>query len=327
MPFKRNISDYGVHTLHSFTLDYGKVVNDIDVEYITSGIPKYDDEGYISNAIVFCPTVKGNRSILKSVYESTKETSFKKDDFFFIIITPFGTPNSFSPSSSGLNDEFPQYNIKDIVNFKRQFLAEKFKIKKLFAIVGEDMGGYEVFTWGCEYSDDMESLIIVNSDFKVSGYRHIISKGFEAIIESNEDYYSDDYSISLSQTIAAIHTLLFAQSLSEKTFNNLSNDEIDVLMDDFVDESLMIDIYDFYMKNSSIRGYDVEDKLEDIRARTLIIYSDVSIYFKQRANVDFLKSSIENSEFILYESERETIYDDEDYSVLAEGIISFLNGF
>ena len=38
---------------------------------------------------------------------------------------------------------------------------EKLNIEKVHAIVGRGMGGYEVYTWACEYPDEMEFLVIV----------------------------------------------------------------------------------------------------------------------------------------------------------------------
>ena len=56
-------------------------------------------------------------------------------------------------------------------------------------------------------------------------------------------------------------------------FENISNVEIEVMMDDYVDEGLFMDVYDFKYRNDSILKYDVEDKLSNIKAKALIINS------------------------------------------------------
>ena len=174
---------YNKHTLKTFELNYGKVMENVTVEYITSGNPKYDENGYITNAIVFCNKQNGQPSVIRGAHNYLESKGkFNKGDFFFIVITSLGIPNSYSPSTSNLMSDFPEYNIIDIVNFKRQFLSEKFKIKKIFGIIGEENEGYEVFTWACEYPDDMDFILILNSDFKTSGYRFIISKCFDSIV-------------------------------------------------------------------------------------------------------------------------------------------------
>ena len=313
------------YIIKSFELDYGKVLENIDVEYKVSGTPKYDEDGHITNAIVYCPIFNGSMSILQGAHQYLKrEASFDDNEFYFITITSFGAPDSYSPSTSDLRYDFPVYSIKDIVNFKRQFLAENFKIKKLQGIVGEEIGGYEIFTWATEYPDEMDFVLILNSDFKISGYRLIISKGFEAIIDSIEEYNSPHYSVALSKAIVAINTFLFAQSSSEKVFSKLSNDEIEVLLEDFIDEGLSTDIYDFNFRNNAILNYNVEDKLSNIKAKTLVIYSNDSIYFNEPVDVDVLKSNIENLTVLTYDSKKESYFDEEDYSLIGKEVIAFL---
>lgn len=312
--------------LESFELEYGKVLEDIPVEYSTSGVPKYDGEGNITNAIVFCQTREREFSILQGSHKYLKSKgNFNIDDFFFITISSFGVPGSFSPSTSGLKSDFPQYSIRDMVNFKRQFLMENFKIKKIFGIIGEENGGYEAYAWACEYPDDMKFIMLFNSDYKISGYRFVISKGLEAIIESNEDYYSNPYSTSLTNVMVAVNTIMYAQFFSEKTLNNLANYEIEALLDDFVDEGLSFDIYDLNFRNNAFLNYDNTDKLANIKAKTLVIYSDDSIYFNQPVDENVLMDNISDLKILSYDSQKENYYDWEDYSLIGEEVISFLN--
>ena len=316
--------NHGIYVLESFELEYGKVLEDIDVEYFTSGIPHYDDEGYITNAVVFCPGYAGKTSVLEQAHEYLKGAGeFDKNEFFFIMVTSLGVPNSYSPSSSGLNHEFPEYSIKDIVNFKKQYISENYRIRKLLGILGEENGGYEVFTWACEYPDDMEFILVLNSDFKISGYRFIISKGFEKIIESNNDYYTDNYASSLSNSMMAIYTILFAQSMSEKVFSRLTTDEIEIYMEDFLDDALTRNIYDFNLKNNAVLNFNVEDMLTDIKAKTLIIYSDDSVLFSHPLNLEIVENSIEKVNVLSYSTKKENYYDEEDFSDIGMKAVSY----
>lgn len=314
------------YSLESFELEYGKILEDIEVECVISGVPKYDDEGYITNAILFCQTRKKEISILKGAHEYLKNKgNFNIDDFFFITISSFGIPDSYSPSTSGLKSDFPQYSIKDMVNFKKKFLKENFKIKKIFGLIGEENGGYEVYTWACEYPDDMKFIMLFNSDYKISGFRFIISKGFEAIIESNEDYYTNHYTISLSKAMVAINTILFTHLFSQKTMSKLSNDEIEAMLEDFVDEGFSFDIYDLSFRNNAYLNYDNTYNLGNIKAKTLVIYSDDSIFYNQHVDVDILRENISDLKILSYASQKEDYYDEEDYSIIGEEVISFLN--
>jgi homoserine O-acetyltransferase len=311
--------------MDSFEFEYGKVLENVNVEYVASGMPKYDDEGYITNALIFCSETLRENSVLKNAQSYiVNQSSFKEDDFFCIDISSLGTPDSCSPSSTGLKHKFPMYNMNDMIEFKRQFLAEKFKIKKILGLLGEGMGGYEVFSWACKYPEEMEFMLVLNSTYKTSGYRYVISKGFEAIIDSTDEFYSDVYDDSLSRIIVAINRFLFAQSLSEKMFSGLSNLELDSLMDDFVDEGLFMDIYDFKFRNDCIIDYDVEDELSNIKAKSLIIYSNESIFSERSNNIKSLNENLENVKILSFESQKEKYYDEEDYSIVGDEVISFL---
>lgn len=310
----------------SFEFESGRVLEDVNVEYSVNGNPKYDEEGNISNLIIYCPTLKGGHSILDDYHKIISSGfDFKKSDYCFIKITSLGAPGSCSPSSTGLKYNFPEYTFKDRVNFKRQFLSEKFNIKNVLGILGEGLGGFEVYTWACEYPDDMDFIVVINSSFKTYGYRYVMVKCAESIIDSSDDFYSEGYSVSLSKLIVAITRLRFAGYFSRNELEELSNDEIDVLMDDYVDEGLFMDIHDFKSRNDCILKYDVGDKLSDIKAKTLII-GIKGYLFSNAEEVLYLKDIIKNSKVAIFDG-KISFYDENDYSEIGSEIISFLGDF
>ena len=321
--------NYDECVLDSFEFESGAVLKDVNVEYSTSGIPKYDDEGFIINAIIFCPSLMGDRSVLKNAHQYINENGyFDSNEFFFLIITPLGTPGSCSPSTSGLKYDFPEYSFKDRVNFKRKFLFEKFKIKKILGILGEDLGGFEAYTWACEYPDDMEFLLVFGSAFKTSGIKYAISKGLDSVIELIEGFYDDTYSISLSKAIVTLNKLLFTHYMPKKILQNMTNDELDVLMDNYVDDGLYMDVYNLKRRNDSILKFDVEDKLGNIKAKSLIIASTrTDGYFDPEFDTLPLKDLIKDCEILIYDSKMENYGDMEDYSIIGEEVLSFIEQF
>ena len=48
------ISKREEYIMDSFKFQSGDVLNNVSVEYMTFGTPKYDDNGCINNAIVYC---------------------------------------------------------------------------------------------------------------------------------------------------------------------------------------------------------------------------------------------------------------------------------
>lgn len=318
---------YFVDTLDEFEFENGCVLNDVKVEYSLSGTPKYDDEGNITNLIIPCHNFRGNYSFINDLHELTKSGGpFDKNEYCFISITSLGNPESCSPSISGLNHKFPGYTIKDMVNFKRQFIKEKFNIGRVHGVIGRGFGGYEVYTWACEYPDEMDFIVIGNSSYKTNGYRYVVSKAVDSIIESSDDFYGELYTESLSRILVSISKLIYSNYFSKKIFQKMSNDEIDVLMDDFVDEGLFVDIYDIKYRNDSILGYDVEDKLKNIKAKAIIFTSTDDIYYDPEFDALPLKNLIKDSTVVLLDLS-ENLREYEDFSIFIDYLNKFLEPF
>lgn len=104
----------------------------------------------------------------------------------------------------------------------------------------------------------------------------------------------------------------------------MTNDELDVLMDDFVDDGLFIDIYDFKLRNDAVLEYNVEDKLKNIKADALIVCVDNDMYYTPEFDALPLENLIENSKIILYDSKNDYI-DYEDYPIINDDMSDFLN--
>lgn len=312
---------FGKHVLEEFTFESGTVLKDVEVEYTTLGNPKYDSDGNIINAIVFCPNMGGTQDLFQDIIPNSG-FSLKHKDLFYIVIKALGTPDSCSPSTTGLKLNFPEYTFKDRVNFKRAFIHEKFNITKVLGVTGEGVGGYDVFTWACEYPDEMDFIIVLNSSYATTGHKYVISKSLESIINSSDDFASDVYSSSLNKLIVSINKLLFSYYFSENIFANLSNDEIDVMMEEYVDDGLFLDIYDFKIRNDCVLKYDLRDKLCNIKAKSLFINSGDNPSFTPKYDILPLKELVKDSEVFILKS-RNSIYNDDDYSELTEKLAEF----
>ena len=311
--------------MDSFEFESGSVLENVDVEYMAKGTPKFDDEGNMTNVILYCHRFNGSYSSLDDIFRLTaKGKPFDFEKYYFISITSLGFPNSCCPSTTDLKHNFPKYTIKDRVNFKRQFLKERFNIENVHGIISRGVGGYEAYTWACDYPDEMDFIICSSTAFKTNGYRYVVSKCMESIIESSDDFYSDIYTDSLSRMMVSINKLLYSNYFSKQVFHNMTNDEIDVLMDDFVDDGLFVDIYDFKLRNDAVLEYDVEDKLKNIKAKALIISSKNDMYYSPKFDVMPIEELIENSKIILLEPSADyTAY--EDYPLIEDELNNFLD--
>lgn len=317
---------YRKHVLDEFEFANGEVLKDVEVEYTTRGTPIYDENGNVTNAIIYCHRFNGNCLSIGDLSQLIGPESELADfNFFYISITSLGYPESCSPSTTKLKSDFPKYTIKDRVDFKRKFLADAFDMTKVLGILGVGIGGFEAYTWGCEYPDEMEFLMIGNSAFKTDNYRYIISKGIDSIIFSSENYIKGSYDESISRIMSSINLLIYSQYFSKKAFQNFSREEIDIFMDNFTDEGMSIDIYDFKYRNDATLGYDVEDKLSNIKAETWVTATSTDIYFSPEFDAYPLEDKIENVKITLFDAE-DFVYND-DYSIFVEQFKEFLEEF
>ena len=317
---------YRKHVLDEFEFSNGQILRDVEVEYTTRGTPKYDENGNVTNAVIYCHRFNGNCLSIGDLSQLIGPESELSDlNFFYISITSLGYPESCSPSTTGLKSDFPKYTVKDCVDFKRKFLKDAFNITKVLGIFGVGNGGYEAYTWGCEYPDEMEFIMIGNSSYKTNNYRYILSKALDSIIFSSDNYMNCTYDENISKIMSAINLIIYSQYFSKKALQNFSREEIDIFMDNFIDEGLSVDIYDFKYRNDTVLTYNIEDKISNIRANTWIATTSDDIYFSPETDTYSLKDKIENLNITVFNAE-DFAYND-DYSIFVDPLREFLEEF
>lgn len=258
--------------LEEFQFKNGFVLENAKVDYGIVGTPKYDDDGNIINAILFCHHFEGNYSTISNINHATEEIMVLKEEYFFISVTSLGMPESCSPSTSGLNSNFPDYEIEDLVNFQRQFLNEKFpNIKKLKAIVGYSLGGFIALGWSIFYPDEMDCIIQLDSSFKSQGYKYVYANLANRIIDQSSEHLDDMYNESISKMLIFISQIRYLMSFPMDYLNSISNEEIDLSIDTFAEDSLFLDIYDMLYFNSFLMSFNLESELDRIKCKLLII--------------------------------------------------------
>lgn len=290
--------------MDSFEFENGQVLNDVTVEYVTFGTPKYDEEGSLSNVIVYNHGSLGNFSSMRKIFPLSYEgCPFDKDKFFFISISALGSPGSCSPSTTGLKSKFPKYSVRDVVNFQKQFLKEKFNISHILGIIGNSMGGFVALTQAIEYPDFADFLICGVSTYKVAGHDFILSRFVNEIIESDPDYAKGELTYSLIRTLRIACLAEFNFGLSKESLRGMSNAELSAEFENFGNESIETDIYDLKYCNECCMNYDVEDDLDKITSRVLIISCNQDPHFPPELDAIPMFEMIKDSELIIMDSD------------------------
>lgn len=288
----------------SFEFENGEVLNDVEVEYMTFGTPIYDEEGFIKNAIIYCHGSLGNYSSMKKIAPLADSGEvFDEDKYFFISLTALGSPNSCSPSTTGLNSKFPKYSIFDVANFQKQFLKEKFNISHVLGMIGVSMGGFVSLTSAIHFPDFADFVIVGVSSYKVAGHDFILSKFVDEIITSDPDYSKGELTYSLLRTLRLANLAEFNFGLSKKALREMSNEELSAELENFGNEMMEIDIYDLKYCNGSCMNYNVENDLDKIKSKVLIVACEQDPHFPPELDAIPMSEMINDSELIIMDSD------------------------
>lgn len=313
--------------MESFEFQNGDVLEDVMVEYMTFGTPKYDDEGLIKNAIVYCSgslgTFAGINKILPLTFDGCP---FDKTKYFFVSITALGSCGSCCPSTTGLKNRFPKYSVLDVVNFQKQFLREKFNISHILGLIGNSFGGFVGLTQAISYPDFQEFVICGVSSYKVAGHDYILSKFVDEIITSDPDYAKGEESYSLVRTLRLACLAEFNFGLSKEALREKSKQELGMDFEEFGNEMLETDIYDLKYCNEAAMNYDVEEDLGKIKSKVLIIACKQDPHFPPELDAVPMSEMIGDCELIIMDSQLGHLCFNELENISYE-LNDFLSGF
>ena len=271
---------------------------------MTFGTPIYDENGIIKNSIIYCHGSLGKYSSIKKIAPLVGDgDAFDENKYFFISISALGSPGSCSPSTTDLKNKFPKYSIRDVVNFQRKFLKEKFNICHVLGMIGNSMGGFVCLTSAINYPDFADFIICGVSSFKVAGHDFILSKFVDEIITSDPDYNRGELSYSLIRTLRIACLAEFNFGLSKEALRGMSNVELAAEFENFGNESIETDIYDLKYCNESCMNFDVEGELDKIKSNVLIIACKQDPHFPPELDAIPMSEKIKNSQLIIMDSD------------------------
>ncbi|BDH79837.1 MAG TPA: alpha/beta fold hydrolase [Methanothermobacter sp.] len=288
-------------TLPEFTFESGETLKKPRIEYTCIGTPKVDPDGFITNGLLHIHGWSGDYSSVKRLTPLIGEGK-PLDDFFIIAPTSLGSPGSSSPSTSGLGAEFPQYTIKDMVNFHHEFIRRKFKIRKLKGVIGASMGGFQALQWGVSYPDFMDFLVLLVTTFKVRGINYAIFKYMNKLIKADPAYKGGRYEENPPIGTCLASMFMYFYGFSREYYNSLDNTELQASMIKAGKEGMELDANDIIWRNNAAMGFDLEDQLENIRADTLVVGIKEDQYFPPSTDTIPLSEKIKNSKLVVYES-------------------------
>ncbi|MGB9263209.1 MAG: alpha/beta fold hydrolase, partial [Pseudolabrys sp.] len=213
IPLVANAADYpapkeGNWIARDFRFHTGEVLPEIRLHYRTigkrEGIPVVVLHGTGSSGVsMLTPAFAGE------LFGPGQPLDAEK--YFIILPDALGHGNSTKPSD-GLKTKFPQYNYADMVDAQYRLVAEGLGIKHVRMVIGNSMGGMNVWLWGEKYPGYMDILVPMASQPTAMASRNWILRRLmlESIRQdpeyANGNYTTQPHSVRLASAFFAFAT-------------------------------------------------------------------------------------------------------------------------
>lgn len=170
-------------------------------------------------------------------------------------------------------------------------------------MIGNSMGGFVCLTSAINFPDYADFIICGVSSYKVAGHDFILSQFVNEVIESDPDYNKGDLTYSLIRTLRIACLAEFNFGLSKKALRNMSKMELSSEFENFGNESIETDIYDLKYCNEACMHFDVEEELDNIKSKTLIIACNQDPHFPPELDAIPMSKMINGSKLVIMDSD------------------------
>ena len=193
--------------------------------------------------------------------------------YYIVIPDALGHGGSAKPSD-GMKAKFPQYNYSDMVDAQYRLVSEGLGIRHVRLVIGNSMGGMNVWLWGVKYPDYMDALVpMAAQPTAMSSRNWMLRRMMLEMVRQDPDYKDGDYtaqprSLKLASTFFAIATAGGTLSFQRQAPTRAQADK---LVDARLAAPNNADANDFVWAWASSGDYDPSQGLEKITAALLAI--------------------------------------------------------
>ena len=195
--------------------------------------------------------------------------------YFIILPDAIGAGKSSKPSD-GLRAKFPQYNYDDMVAAQHRLVTEGLGIRHLRLVLGNSMGGMQVWMWGVAYPDFMDALVpMASQPTEMAGRNWLMRRMLIDAVRKDPEWKDGNYTaqprwLKFANVFFGITTNGGSQALYNAA---PTRETADKLVDDRLAAPFTADANDFLYQWDSSRDYNAAPGLERIQAPVLAINS------------------------------------------------------
>ena len=260
----------GVWIAKDFQFHTGEALKEVKLGYITLGDPKHPA------VLILHGTAGSAKGMLGKDFggELFKAGQVLDANKYFIIIPDSIGVGKSSKPSDGLKAQFPRYNYKDMVVGQYRLLTEGLGIQHLQLVLGNSMGGMQVWLWGTNYPGFADYLVpMASTPSAMSGRNWIMRRFISESIRRDPAWNGGNYETQPKGAHFASVFYPFATTGGNQRLQVLApnSEKADAMVDERLNTPLLMDANDFLYQWESSRDFNPSPDLEKIKAKVLAI--------------------------------------------------------
>jgi homoserine O-acetyltransferase len=260
----------GTYIAKDFRFHTGEVMPEVKLHYTTIGAPTGEP------VLVLHGTAGSARSMLTQAFAGELFGAGQPLDatkYFIILPDALGAGKSSKPSD-GLKTKFPRYNYDDMVLAQHRLVTEGLGIRHLRLVIGNSMGGMQVWQWGSAYPDFMDALVpMASQPTEMSSRNWMMRRMIIDAVRNDPDWKDGNYTTQPKAFRTAAVFFAIATNGGNLALQKSAptREKADKLLNDRLAALTSADANDYLYQWDSSRDYNAAPGLEKIKAALLAI--------------------------------------------------------
>ncbi len=268
------IGNEQIFELSNFQFENGKNIGSLRIGYTTYG--KLNSKR--NNLLLICPGTANTRHSASGYIGPGK--AFDTNKYFVVATDAIGAGTSSKPSD-GLFGDFPEYNIRDMVNAQYAFVRSAFDVKEIAILAGASMGAFQALEWSIHYPDSLKCLILMVPATRAGNiFRAAVKAAIEAV-RLDPKWNNGKYNTEPIAGLRLAGRLYFPWTVTDPYISNLSESVFEQELQRTVIRATEWDAWDFIRRYEASASHDIGERfsgnvalaLSHVKARALVLPS------------------------------------------------------
>ena len=262
----------GTWVVRDFRFHTGETLPELKLHYTTVGDPKGEP------VLILHGTAGSGAGMLGAAFGGELFGPGQPLDasrYYVILPDAIGTGKSSKPSD-GLRTRFPKYNYDDMVEAQYRLVREHLGVKHLRLVLGNSMGGMQVWMWAQKYPGYMDIAVPMASlPVAMSGRNWMTRRMISDLIRSDPEWQGGNYiQQPRSLKLATVYFGVATSGGNERLYKSApTREKADELLRQRLAAPSTADANDQLYQWESSADYDPSAGLERIQATLLAINS------------------------------------------------------